>query len=191
MQAPASIWPSTARSGKWWPAWFSFWFSGRWRTLAKGTAWAGLLSNSSSASFCIAERSRTVFLCSEKEGTARGARGRFFRCGRFCDDITKNRHNKLSTATHNTHTRRRNARRSLTMGITCDLQRSPWLPGGPNARTRDQGRRPKTKEGPPTRAPLATPFQDTADGSEDSGNSGRTGHGGFESHSFCTRRVKL
>ena len=24
-----------------WPAWFSFCFSGRWRALAKGTAWAG------------------------------------------------------------------------------------------------------------------------------------------------------
>jgi len=24
-----------------WPAWFCFWFSGRWRALAKGTAWAG------------------------------------------------------------------------------------------------------------------------------------------------------
>ena len=32
-------WPSTARSGEW-PAWFSFWFSGCWRALAKGTAWA-------------------------------------------------------------------------------------------------------------------------------------------------------
>ena len=28
------------RTGEW-PAWFSFWFSGRWRALAKGTAWAG------------------------------------------------------------------------------------------------------------------------------------------------------
>ena len=32
------------------------------------------------ASFCIAQRRRTEFLCSEKEGTARGTRGRFFRC---------------------------------------------------------------------------------------------------------------
>ena len=32
-------WPSTARSDKW-PAWFSFWFSGYWRALAKGAAWA-------------------------------------------------------------------------------------------------------------------------------------------------------
>ena len=32
-------WPSTVRSGEW-PAWFSFLFSGRWRSLAKGTAWA-------------------------------------------------------------------------------------------------------------------------------------------------------
>ena len=43
----AQPWPSTARSGEW-PAWFSFWFSGCWRALAKGTAWAGLLSISSS-----------------------------------------------------------------------------------------------------------------------------------------------
>ena len=27
------------RSGEW-TAWFSFWFSGCWRALAKGTAWA-------------------------------------------------------------------------------------------------------------------------------------------------------
>ena len=36
-------WPSTARSGEHageWPAWVSFWFSGCWRALAKGTAWA-------------------------------------------------------------------------------------------------------------------------------------------------------
>ena len=32
-------WPSTARFGEW-PAWLSFWFSGCWRALAKGTAWA-------------------------------------------------------------------------------------------------------------------------------------------------------
>ena len=32
------------------------------------------------ASFCIAQRRRTEFLCSEKEGTARGTRGRFFQC---------------------------------------------------------------------------------------------------------------
>ena len=31
--------PSTVRSDEW-PAWFSFWFSGCWRALAKGTAWA-------------------------------------------------------------------------------------------------------------------------------------------------------
>jgi len=28
-----------ARSDEW-PAWFSFWFSGCWRALAKGAAWA-------------------------------------------------------------------------------------------------------------------------------------------------------
>ena len=32
--------PSTVRSGEL-PAWFFFWFSGCWRALAKGTAWAG------------------------------------------------------------------------------------------------------------------------------------------------------
>ena len=36
----SGVWPSTVRSGEW-PAWFFFWFSGRWRALAKGTAWAG------------------------------------------------------------------------------------------------------------------------------------------------------
>ena len=34
----------------------------------------------SDASFCVAQRRRTEFLCSEKEGTARGTRGRFFQC---------------------------------------------------------------------------------------------------------------
>ena len=34
------VWPSTVRSDEW-PAWFSFWFSGCWRALAKGMAWAG------------------------------------------------------------------------------------------------------------------------------------------------------
>ena len=32
--------PPTVRSDEW-PAWFSFWFSGCWRALAKGTVWAG------------------------------------------------------------------------------------------------------------------------------------------------------
>ena len=36
-------WPFAVRSGEW-PAWFSFWFSGRWQALAKGTAWAGFYS---------------------------------------------------------------------------------------------------------------------------------------------------
>ena len=46
-------WSSTARSGEW-LAWFSFWFSERWRALSKGTAWAGLLFNSqpSARSLC-------------------------------------------------------------------------------------------------------------------------------------------
>ena len=39
---PTRIWPSTARSDEW-PAWFPFWFSGCWRALAKGTAWAGFI----------------------------------------------------------------------------------------------------------------------------------------------------
>ena len=34
--------PSTVRSDEW-PAWFSFWFSGCWRALSKGTAWAGFV----------------------------------------------------------------------------------------------------------------------------------------------------
>ena len=41
MRPPRSFgWPSTVRFGDW-PAWFSFWFSGRWRALSKGTARAG------------------------------------------------------------------------------------------------------------------------------------------------------
>ena len=33
----------TVRSDEW-PAWFSFWFFGCWRALAKGTAWAGFIA---------------------------------------------------------------------------------------------------------------------------------------------------
>ena len=75
------------------------------------------------------------------------------------------------------------------MRATCDLQKiAAEVARGANARP---GRARQNKEGPPTRASLATPFQDTADGFEVAGGSGRTGHGGFESHSFCTRRVEL
>ena len=41
--------PSTVRSDEW-PVWFSFWFSGCWQALAKGTAWAFFLSCNSSSS---------------------------------------------------------------------------------------------------------------------------------------------
>ena len=40
LHAGRPVRPSTVRSDEW-PAWFSFWFSGCWRALAKGTAWAG------------------------------------------------------------------------------------------------------------------------------------------------------
>ena len=40
----------------------------------------GFLNERIEASFCIAQRRRTEFLCSEKEGTARGTRGRFELC---------------------------------------------------------------------------------------------------------------
>ena len=36
-------WSSTVRSEEF-PAWFSFWFYGCWRALAKGTAWAGFIA---------------------------------------------------------------------------------------------------------------------------------------------------
>ena len=42
------VWPSTVRSDEW-PTWFSFWFSGCWRALAKGTAWAFFWCNSLSS----------------------------------------------------------------------------------------------------------------------------------------------
>ena len=40
----------------------------------------GFLNERIEASFCVAQRRRTEFLCSEKEGTARGTRGRFELC---------------------------------------------------------------------------------------------------------------
>ena len=43
--------PPTVRSGEW-PAWFSFWFSGCWRALAKGTAWADF--------YCVIHHHRRV-----------------------------------------------------------------------------------------------------------------------------------
>ena len=41
-----------------WPAWFSFWSSGCWRALAKGTAWAGF--------YCVIHHHR--FPASRREG---------------------------------------------------------------------------------------------------------------------------
>ena len=40
----------------------------------------GFLNERIEASFCVAQRRRTEFLCSEKEGTTRGMRGRFELC---------------------------------------------------------------------------------------------------------------
>jgi hypothetical protein len=40
----------------------------------------GFLNERIEASFCVAQRRRTEFLCSEKEGTTRGTRGRFELC---------------------------------------------------------------------------------------------------------------
>ena len=45
-----------------WPARFSFWFSGCWRALAKGTAWAFFLCNSSSYIGTLGCRSARFFL---------------------------------------------------------------------------------------------------------------------------------
>ena len=52
------------------------------------------------ASFCVAQRRRTEFLCSEKEGTARGTRGRFFQCVGMSDTT------KCDQNIHTTHKRK-------------------------------------------------------------------------------------
>ena len=50
------------------------------RKLVTEPRMGGFLNERIEASFCIAQRRRTEFLCSEKEGTARGTRGRFELC---------------------------------------------------------------------------------------------------------------
>ena len=69
------------------------------------------------ASFCIAQRRRTEFLCSEKEGTARGTRGRFFRCV----GLTMISQKSTTKRTHHTH-KGKNARRSLDSGLPHSLR---------------------------------------------------------------------
>ena len=69
------------------------------------------------ASFCIAQRRRTEFLCSEKEGTARGTRGRFFRCVGLAVTSQKS----TTKRTHHTH-KGKNARRSLDSGLPHSLR---------------------------------------------------------------------
>ena len=110
----------------------------------------GFLNEKIEASFCIAQRSRTVFLCSEKEGTARGAQGRPFQCGRFCDITQIDKTNYTQQYTTHTH-KRRNARRSLTMGTTYDLQKVAGRGcQGRERATRGPGRAPKNKHPPTT-----------------------------------------
>ena len=72
----------------------------------------GFLNEKIEASFCIAQRSRTEFLCSEKEGTARGTRGRFFRCR----GVTVTSQKSTTKRTNHAH-KRKNARRSLDPGV--------------------------------------------------------------------------
>ena len=50
--------------------------------MAKRRSWRTTYTSPSGkgASFCVAQRRRTEFLCSEKEATARGTRGRFELC---------------------------------------------------------------------------------------------------------------
>ena len=102
------------------------------------------------ASFCVAQRRRTEFLCSEKEGTARGTRGRFFRCVGLHSDITKIDHKR----THHTH-KGKDARRSLDSGLPHSLRQSDR---GRQRRERATRAVSKNKQGPSTQAAQAPPF---------------------------------
>jgi hypothetical protein len=79
---------------------------------------------------------------------------------RYCDIKEINTAN-IHTSTHNTHTKKE--RPSFTgHGNHVRPTNIVEVARGANARP---GRAPKNKERSPTRASLATPFQDTADGS--------------------------
>ena len=71
------------------------------------------------ASFCVAQWRRTEFLCSEKEGTARGTRGRLFRCV----GLTVTSQKATTKRTHHTH-KGKDARRSLDSGLPHSLRQS-------------------------------------------------------------------
>ena len=86
--------------------------------------------------FCIAQRRRTEFLCSEKEGTARGTRGRFFRCVGLT--VTSQ---KATTKEHTTHTKERTPVVHLTLAYLTHSDRVTEVARGANARP---GRSPKT-----------------------------------------------
>ena len=103
------------------------------------------------ASFCIAQQRRTKFLCSEKEGTARGTRGRFFRCVGFTVTSQKS----TIKRTHHTHTKERTPAVHLTLAYLTHSDRVPKVARGANARP---GRSPKTNGGASARAALAPPF---------------------------------
>ena len=97
---------------------------------------SALASIDPEASFCIAQRRRTEFLCSEKEGTARGTRGRFFQCVGLTVIPQK-----ATTKEHTTHTKERTPVVHLTLAYLTHSDRVTEVARGANARP---GRSPKT-----------------------------------------------
>ena len=88
-----------------------------------------------------------------------------------------------------THTHAQKKERPLFTGHGSHVRSSKTALVARGANARPGRAASKNKGGASTRASLAAPFQDTADGFRDAGGSGTTaGHGGPESHSFCTRR---
>ena len=103
----------------------------------------------------------------------RGARA-FLRCSCVIVTSQKSTQSSYTQKTHNTH-KRRNARRSFPGEPRRTILKRIVVvaAGATNARS---GRAPKNKQGPPTRAPLATPVQHGRQRPKNAGGSRRAGH---------------
>ena len=98
----------------------------------------------------------------------------FLRCSCVIVTSQKSTQSSYTQKTHNTH-KRRNARRSFPGEPRRTILKRIVVvaAGATNARS---GRAPKNKQGPPTRAPLATPVQHGRQRPKNAGGSRRAGH---------------
>ena len=150
-------------------------------TAAAGPLLATPIAKPLQASFCVAQRRRTEFLCSEKEGTARGTRGRFFRCVGLT--VT---HKKRPQKEHTTHTKERTPVVHLTLAYLTHSDRVIEVARGANARP---GRSPKTNRDRRRRLRKRRRSSRVAAIVNDASFlfCGRTGFGGFEFSLFKRR----